>query len=288
MKLLESSQLIELSRALCVDRGDVKVVARIESYSCKMVGDEKHKYKKFYSQSGTQPGDLEALGCSPNSDPRYGRSLSVSGDEEVLLCDTISRKSLFYLIATLNATFAPDYDFTDAKSSEFSRERSLQWVMRDVDNNLSAVIVEPTTATSCVASNQTIMNHLQSNATPKNYSQLRDKLWEVIDKEIGMSQCDIYSYTPDMRSDPFSEDGCLWSFNYFFYNKKLKRILFFTCRRIISSSYPMDFDGSIGPGSDSMFLSDYYDDGSADSNSRHRRERSPLNSNRRRGGNSNF
>lgn len=56
----------------------------------------------------------------------YVHSLSVSGDEEVLLCDTISRKSLFYLIATLNATFAPDYDFTDAKSSEFSRERSLQ------------------------------------------------------------------------------------------------------------------------------------------------------------------
>ncbi|XP_025196086.1 repressor of RNA polymerase III transcription MAF1 homolog isoform X2 [Melanaphis sacchari] len=247
MKLLESSQLVELSRALCVDRGDVKVVARIESYSCKMVGDEKHKYKKFYSQSGTQPGDLEALGCSPNSDPRYGRSLSVSGDEEVLLCDTISRKSLFYLIATLNATFAPDYDFTDAKSSEFSRERSLQWVMRDVDNNLSAVIVEPNTGTSCVASNQTIMNHLQSNTVPKNYSQLRDTLWEVIDKEIGMSQCDIYS-----------------------------------------SSYPMDFDGSIGTGSDSMFLSDYYDDGSVDSNSRHRRERSPLDNSRRRSGNSSF
>jgi len=65
--------------------------------------------------------------------------------------------------------------------------------MRDVDNNLSAVIVEPNTATSCVASNQIIMiNHLQSNTAPKNYSQLRDKLWEVIDKEIGMSQCDIY------------------------------------------------------------------------------------------------
>lgn len=53
-------------------------------------------------------------------------SLSVSGDDEMLLCDTISRKSLFYLIATLNATFAPDYDFSDAKSNEFSRERSLQ------------------------------------------------------------------------------------------------------------------------------------------------------------------
>lgn len=66
----------------------------------------------------------------------YVYSLSVSGDEEVLLCDTISRKSLFYLIATLNATFAPDYDFTDAKSSEFSRERSLQ-----VNNLLINIII---------------------------------------------------------------------------------------------------------------------------------------------------
>lgn len=66
----------------------------------------------------------------------YVYSLSVSGDEEVLLCDTISRKSLFYLIATLNATFAPDYDFTDAKSSEFSKERSLQ-----VNNLLINIII---------------------------------------------------------------------------------------------------------------------------------------------------
>jgi len=274
MKLLESSQLTELSRALCVDRGDVKVLARIESYSCKMVGDEKHKYKKFYSQSGTQPNDLEALGCSPNSDPRYGRSLSVSGDEE-LLCDTISRKSLFYLIATLNATFAPDYDFTDAKSSEFSRERSLQWVMRDVDNNLSTVIADLNLTTSCANSNQmTMLNHVQNASGPKNYLNLRDKLWEIIDKEIDMNNCDIYSYTPDMQSDPFSEDGCLWSFNYFFYNKKLKRILFFNCRRI-SSSYPMDFDGAIESASDS----EYYDVG-IDFSRRHR-ERSPLSNGRR-------
>lgn len=65
--------------------------------------------------------------------------------------------------------------------------------MRDVDNNLSAVIVEPTTSTSCDNSNQNIMmNHPQSATITNNYSQLRDKLWEVIDKEIGMSQCDIY------------------------------------------------------------------------------------------------
>lgn len=42
----------------------------------------------------------------------------------------------------------------------------------------------------------------------------------------------VDSYNPDLTSDPFSEDGTLWSFNYFFYNKKLKRVVFFTCRAI--------------------------------------------------------
>jgi hypothetical protein len=32
------------------------------------------------------------------------------------------------------------------------------------------------------------------------------------------------------QGDPFSEDGLLWSFNFFFYNKKLKRVVFFTAR----------------------------------------------------------
>ena len=31
-------------------------------------------------------------------------------------------------------------------------------------------------------------------------------------------------------SDPFGEDECSWSFNYFFYNKKMKKIVFISCR----------------------------------------------------------
>lgn len=45
----------------------------------------------------------------------------------------------------------------------------------------------------------------------------------------------ILSYNPDLDSDPFGEEGSLWSFNYFFYNKKLKRIVFFTCRSVRSA-----------------------------------------------------
>lgn len=45
-----------------------------------------------------------------------------------------------------------------------------------------------------------------------------------------------HSYNPDLDSDPFGEEGSLWSFNYFFYNKKLKRIVFFTCRSVRSAA----------------------------------------------------
>eukprot|EP00955_Chlamydomonas_euryale_P002708 29023-Chlamydomonas_euryale.AAC.3 len=33
-----------------------------------------------------------------------------------------------------------------------------------------------------------------------------------------------------MESDPFGDIACVWSFSYFFYNKKMKRILYLSCR----------------------------------------------------------
>lgn len=56
-------------------------------------------------------------------------SHSQSGDEgEGPLSDKCSRKTLFYLIATLNESFRPDYDFSRTKGHDFSREPSLNWV----------------------------------------------------------------------------------------------------------------------------------------------------------------
>lgn len=56
-------------------------------------------------------------------------SQSQSGDEgEGPLSDKCSRKTLFYLIATLNESFRPDYDFSRTKSHDFSREPSVNWV----------------------------------------------------------------------------------------------------------------------------------------------------------------
>lgn len=117
MKLLESTTFEALNNALAISTGDSAIFARIESYSCKMAGNDKALYKRFTLE--TSPNDLQAL--SPpqtvmDLSPQFVPS-SLSGDEGVTLCDTISRKTLFYLISTLNAAFEPDYDFSEAKVS---------------------------------------------------------------------------------------------------------------------------------------------------------------------------
>lgn len=135
------------------------------------------------------------------------RGSQSSGGEDSPLEDKINRKTLFYLISTLNAAFHPDYDFSNASSQEFSREPSLEWVMRAVERQMMAV-------------------------ARSEFSPVASSLWAALDDAICLRDTEIYSYNPDQTSDPYSEDGCLWSFNYFFYNPRLKRIVFFTCRSV--------------------------------------------------------
>lgn len=99
--------------------------------------------------------------------------------------------------------------------------------MNSIDSNLSAVAGEQCERFSFFRQISSIDQNLLSLDT-----QLQNPLWTTIDDEIQLNDCDIYSYNPDLNSDPFGEPGSLWSFNYFFYNKKLKRIVFFNCRAI--------------------------------------------------------
>ena len=56
-----------------------------------------------------------------------------------------------------------------------------------------------------------------------------------------------------LQGDPFSVAGSLWSFNFFLYNRKLKRILFFTAAAIGKHT-------GGGLGADKDFLGDDDDD----------------------------
>lgn len=94
-------------------------------------------------------------GCSSHSESSNGPQFR----------DTVTSKTLFYLKSTLNASFYPDYDFSDAKSEEFSQEPSVQWVKDAVRANLS---------------------YADGN--------LEAQLWDAIDEEIQLKDCEIYRY----------------------------------------------------------------------------------------------
>lgn len=62
-----------------------------------------------------------------------------------------------------------------------------------------------------------------------------------------------------MVSDPCAEDGCLWFFNFFIHNKKMKRIVFISCRctsKSVDSSYDDDEemnDEMVGDGPENYY-----------------------------------
>ncbi|KAG6485117.1 hypothetical protein ZIOFF_053646 [Zingiber officinale] len=66
-------------------------------------------------------------------------------------------------------------------------------------------------------------------ATENAGSSLFDSMTNVIDEVVKLNECEIYSYNPDFDGNPFLEKGSIWSFNLFFYNRKLKCIVSFRC-----------------------------------------------------------
>ena len=60
------------------------------------------------------------------------------------------------------------------------------------------------------------------------YTSLSLALWNTINSEIDVAESELYSFNIDPES--LDEDASLWSFTFFFYNKKLKRIVFFFCQ----------------------------------------------------------
>lgn len=151
-----------------------------------MAGNDKKLYKQLSHQESTEaPTNRQALSpcttlvgspCSPISpigvpaylvrQPSGSSSHGLSGDVPQF-CDTISNKTLFYLRSTLTASFSPDYDFSNAKSDEFSRVPSLKWVKDTVSSNLSAVARDM-------------------------FTTFEVTLWGAVDEEIILSECDIY------------------------------------------------------------------------------------------------
>jgi len=118
------------------------------------------------------------------------------------LSDPHTRRLLINLICTMNASF-PDYDFSTLKPEQFVKQ-NLGMVVNAVNIRFAEIVEN----------------------IRKGFLK---QLWGAIDRVVGLSNAQVYSYVPDIENDPFNPSGNLWSFNFFFFNRTEKKIVFFAC-----------------------------------------------------------
>jgi len=151
------------------------------------------------------------------------------------LSEISSRRTFAYLIATLNASH-PDYDFSHVlRPTDFRREKNLRQVMASVDSTLNSVrpqgtsLLPPTIASmyrdyGSVPSATTV-----TGTFPVNSPAWGPHMWNMLDKEMTLKDCTVFSYQP--TDDPFDGDeAAIWRLHYFFFNRKMRRVAYFYVR----------------------------------------------------------
>ncbi|PNH07783.1 Repressor of RNA polymerase III transcription MAF1 [Tetrabaena socialis] len=197
MKFLDLPPLQRLNAFLkSVDVGDYILQGDLEAYSCKLAGLDKKLSKSLDQevQTGSSPLELSASPVGP-------------------LAESSSRKTLIYLILTLNHIY-PDYDFSLLRAHHFQKEDTISKAEEAIDSHLLEV------------------SKVWAKTPGLGESPFLECLWSSIDEAICLKECDVYCYKSDQETDPFGEQASMWSFNYFFYNRKMKRILYLSCRAI--------------------------------------------------------
>ncbi|GAC99718.1 MAF1 protein [Pseudozyma hubeiensis SY62] len=202
MKYLEYPELELLSRALTFESAECKVFTRMEAYSCKTVSKEKRLFKSLESSylrsASTSPPDyLEEALASP-----FGR-----------LDQASARKTLFLLIATLNVAF-PDHDFSEVNPADFRKEMSPAMVL----NSLSTTLLSLKTSSNAPRSYSSFPGSFEepsfalgtAGESPGSAGATASlpplithpALSHILDDIMNVSDCEVYTFHPDMDSDP--------------------------------------------------------------------------------------
>ncbi|RKP18663.1 Maf1 regulator, partial [Rozella allomycis CSF55] len=202
---IPSLEFLNSSLSHCATVNARRAVFRAEAYSCKAVSTDRKLYKKLETKY------LCEMGCNS---VELSTSPGTTTDEEEWvkyhptwrdtsfgpMTRSSARKTLFFLISVLNSVF-PDYDFSEAQPEHFHRHQ-LSDVVSVINTNVIA--------------------HMKTTGS----NDIARQVWDALEDSIKPKESEIYSYVPDSDNDPFTEDGGAWMFNFFFLNRKLKRIVF--------------------------------------------------------------
>ena len=165
MKFLEVSSLGMLSGLLSGIQGDLKIETILECYSCKASSCDKELYNsldKDLQDPFKTSSPSSLFGASPSNSP-FGS-----------LSNKKNRTMFIYLIATLSSVY-PDFNFCKVKDSSFQKLDNYNSTLNIVDTEFMGSI--------------------------KDYSELRNNMWNEINKVIDIPKCTIYSYIPGEYSD---------------------------------------------------------------------------------------
>ncbi|KAF8399037.1 hypothetical protein HHK36_014903 [Tetracentron sinense] len=189
MKFLEYTPLDSINDFLShVNLGECTIKGNLEAYSCKHTGTDRKLSLSLEHEI------LDYIGQSPDTD---------SPSLVEFLSSRSSRKTLIYLVLTLSHMY-PDYDFSAVQAHRFFTEEGWDSFKQIFDTYMFEASKEW--------------------AVANEGSSLLESFYKALDEVVKLAECEIYSYNPDSDGDPFMERGAIWSFIFFFYNRKLKRV----------------------------------------------------------------
>ncbi|KVI05410.1 Maf1 regulator, partial [Cynara cardunculus var. scolymus] len=214
--------------------GERTIKGCIEAYSCKHTGTDKRLSLSLENEI------LDYVGNSPDVD---------SASPVEYLSSRSSRKMLIYLILTLYHMY-PDYDFSAVKAHQFFTEETWDGFKQIFDSYMSDASKEWIEATEDGSLLETLYKALDEVIYSKTmHRPSSGASWGLMlipfakFQVINLAECEVYSYDPNSDADPFIEKGALWSYNFFFYNRKLKRVVSFrfSClSNLVSDGFPAD------------------------------------------------
>lgn len=132
---------------------------------------------------------------------------------------TKTKRVLGDLIQTLNASFN-DYDFSELTPDSFSQLSASETV-------------------------QTINSYL-AELTINNPNAIND-MWRDVNTAMGnnLANCEAYRLDDSAFIDEV-DNGMVWSYNFFFCSKELKRVCYFTCAATSKYHNKLDMSGYTG------------------------------------------
>ncbi|MCO5572184.1 hypothetical protein L7F22_025935 [Adiantum nelumboides] len=200
MKFLEYTPRNRINGFLStVNLGDSLLKGNLEAYSCKAAGIDK-KYSRNLEQEV-----IESLAFSPSD-----LSASPLGPLSCLA----SRRTFIHLVLAMSYVY-PDYDFSSVRPTSFAKEDSFGMVQLTIDTHLLEA--------------SKVWAFEFGDDVP-----FHSFMWEAIDEVIFSFElygC-LFNYKPEFEGDFITDRSKIWSFSYFFYNRKLKRILIFSCQSL--------------------------------------------------------